>query len=119
MIDTIPRQNASLLDLLAARARHSSDGKLAANAVGGVTAAAMAAYWTGPGWEILLSAATCFYCFGVWGIADRELGERPDATPPAAAALRAVRLAAAALGFGAAMFLALAMLGSALGRMIS
>ena len=119
MIDTVPRPNANLLELLAARARHASDGRLATDAVGGVTAATLAAYWTGPGSEILLSAATCFYCFGVWGIAVRELGERSDATPRAAAALRAVRLTSAAVGFSAAMFLALAILASALGRMIS
>lgn len=119
MIDIVPRPNANLLELLAARARHASDGRLATDAIGGLTVAALAAYWSGPAWEILLSAATCFYCFGVCGIADRELGERPDAAPRTTLALRAVRVAAAVAGFGAAIILALATLAIALGRMIS
>lgn len=119
MIDTAPRPNANLLEMLVARARHASDGRLATDAAGGLAAAALAAYWSGPAWEFLLSTATCFCCFGVWGIADRELGERPDATTRAAGALRAVRVAAAVVGFCAATYLALATLASALGRMIS
>jgi len=119
VIDTVPRPKPNLLEMLAARARHASDGRLATDAIGGITAAALVAYWSGPAWEILLSVATCFYCFGVWGIADRELGERPDATPRTTLALRAVRVAAVVVGFSAATFLALATLASALGRIIS
>jgi len=119
MIDTAPRPDANLLQLLAARARHASDGRLAANALGGFAAAVVAAKWAGPAWELLLCAGMSFCCFGLWGIADRELGERPDAPIRTITTLRVVKRVAAIAGFASATLLALATLAILLGRMIS
>ena len=120
MIDTVPRPDASLPELLAARARHASDTRLALDAVLGFLVVTVIALWRGPGWLLLASVAACFFAFGVWGIADRELGERAStASPRTIALLRAVRVGAGILG-AIASFLVLATgLGIALGRMIS
>ena len=128
MIDTAPRQDASLPDLLAARARHASDARLALDAAGGLFAVIAAVWWHGPAWVVIASAAGCFLAFGLWGIADRELGERGAASGaaggPAAggatlALLRAARALAVAIGTLSVVALLLVGLGIALGRMIS
>ena len=119
MHDSVPQRDANLLELLAARARHTSDARLLANAVGGIIGAAAVAYWHGPVWDLLLSAAVCVYAFGLWGIADRELSSRTDAPRRIVATLAATRVLSATLGFVAAIFLMLALLGKSLGRMIS
>src|SRR5512146_79502 len=104
MIDTVPRPAASLPEFLAARARHATDTRLAVDALAGLVVAAGAAYWNGPGASFLVSVGACFVAYGAWGIADRELGERPTASPRVLAALRACRVAAAVLGFSAAAY---------------
>jgi len=73
----------------------------------------------GPAWELITSAGTCLCCFGLWGVAERELGERADATTRVLRALRGLRLAAAIIGFCAGAVLAFATLAVVLGRMIS
>jgi hypothetical protein len=120
MIDSIPRPDASLPEFLAARARHASDGRLVANAIAGATGAFGVAFWGGPGWYLLLAIAVCFFAFGLWGIADRELGERAGAGSRATLfLLMAIRGVAAMLGFIAAAFLMMSLLGKSLGRIIS
>ncbi len=119
MIDTIPNPDANLAQFLAARARHASDGRLAIDAIAGVAVMTAAEIWRGPGWLVVLSVATCFFAYGLWGIADRELAERTDAHAAAARALRVGRVIAAILGFVAAAFAALALLGIALGTIKS
>jgi hypothetical protein len=120
MIDTIPPPDASLPQFLVARARHASDGRLALDVIVGVAGAVGANYWHGPGWLLAASAATCLMSFGAWGIADRELGERPAGTPVALVwAFRAARIAATVLGVAAATLLAVGAMGFALGLMIS
>lgn len=119
MIDSIPRPDASLPEFLAARARHASDGRLVADAIAGAVGAVAVAYWK-PGWYLLLGIAVCFFAFGLWGIADRELGERSGAGSRATLALLLMlRVVAAALGFLAAAFLMMSVLGKSLGRIIS
>jgi hypothetical protein len=114
-----PRPDDGLLEFLAARARHASDGRLAADAVGGLAAACAFAYWRGPGWEIFISMAICFFAFGLWGIADREFGERTGGPRRVLVPLATLRVLTTILGFGAAIFFMLALLARALGRMIS
>jgi len=120
MIDSIPKPDASLPEFLAARARRSSDTRLVLDATGGFTVAVSAALWAGPGWHLLLGAGACFFAFGLWGIADRELGERGDAGPRAALLLlQAARVASCVIGAAGLAVLLLSFLGLALGRLIS
>lgn len=119
MIDTVPRPDASLPEFLAARARHATDTRLAVDALAGLLLAAGVAYWNGPGASFLVSIGVCFSAYGLWGIADRELGERQNATPRVRLSLRGARVMAAALGFAAAAYIVVLMLAKALGVMIS
>lgn len=119
MIDTVPRPDASLPEFLAARARHATDTRLAVDAVAGLLIAAGVGYWNGPGTPFLVSIGLCFFAYGVWGIADRELAERPDAAPRVRAALRGSRVVAAVVGFAAAACVVVLALAKALGVMIS
>lgn len=120
MIETAPRPDASLSDLLAARARRSSDTRLALDTLIGLIAAVLAVVWRGPAWYLLASLAACFLAFGAWGIADRELGERgTSASRAVAITLRTVRIAAVVLGAVAIFVVLASALGVALGTMIS
>lgn len=112
--------DASLRDVLVARARASSDGRLVADVVGGVLALLAAATWHPRAWVALCSIALCFASFGAWGITDRELGERGQAGPRwAVACFRGVRALAVATGAVGGIALLLGILGLALGTWIS
>lgn len=119
MIDTVPRPDASLPEFLAARARHATDARLAIDALVGILIAAGVAYWNGPGAPFLTSLGVCLFAYGVWGIADRELGERLNAAPRVRTPLRAARALSAVLGFAAAAYVMVLALAKALGVMIS
>jgi hypothetical protein len=119
MSDTAQRGDSSLAEFLAARARRASDTRLAIDALAGLSFAAAVAWWNGPGAPFLVSIGACFFAYGVWGITDRELGERPDAARGVRASLRALRAVAAVLGFAAAGCIAVLALAKALGVMIS
>ena len=119
MIDTVQQNDASLPQLLATRARQASDGRLVLDTVLGMVAALASTWWHGPGWIVLSSAALCFFAFGVWGIADRELGEQRIHSAGKTRVLHATRVAATAVGALSAVMLALSVLAIALGRMIS
>lgn len=75
MVNTALRPDASLREVLAARARTASDKRLVADVLGGLLVAAVALIWRPFGWFLFSSAAVCFAAFGVWGVADRELTE--------------------------------------------
>lgn len=120
MIDTVPRPDANLAELLAARARHASDTRLTLDAVLGTLVAVGAVFWRGPGWYFIASLAVCFLAFGFWGIADRELGERASGgSRRTLELLRIARVVAAVVGAIAAVTVMLTALALALGRMIS
>lgn len=119
MIDTVPRPDANLAALLKARAQHASDTTLVVDAIAGMGLATLATYWGGPAWNLLLCTGLCVGCFGVWGVVDRELGDRPQAAPAIRVTLRTLRAASAITGFAAGALLALIALGYTLGRMIS
>lgn len=119
MIQTLPRPDASLPEFLAARARRATDTRLAIDALVGLSIVAGVAWWNGPGASFLISMGACFLAYGVWGIADRELGEHADAAPSVRRSLRTLRAVAAVLGFAAAAYIVVLMLAKALGVMIS
>lgn len=107
----------SLGEFLADRARSASDDKLAWQAIGAVITAVAIAFWRGPAWDIRLALMTCLLAYGLWGIADRDLANA--SRPRGQLFPRAIRALAAVCGFGAAAYLMLALLGRALGKIIS
>jgi len=123
MVNSSLRPDARLPELLAARARGASDGRLALDLAGGLVAAAVALAWRPSGWLVLLSAALCFAAFGAWGIADREARERPRASGRSLISLisllRGVRALAAVVGAMAVVTLLFATLALALGTWTS
>ena len=119
VVDELPR-NASLGEILHARAMHTSRGRLGMDIVGGaIVAGAMA--WARPkGWLALLAAAVCFLAYGVWATAERRL--QPVEWPARIShesVWRAVHVACAFIGLAAFCLLLLAFLGLALGKIIS
>lgn len=116
--DTPSDAAPSLTALLVARARGASDTRLVLDAALGLVAIAALAVWRPPVWPLGIAAAACFTSFGLWGIADRTLGELP-AEAPRARAIRVLRAGAAVLGAAAGVALGLGLLGLALGTWIS
>ena len=107
------RPDVTLPELLAARARGASDERLVANVAGGVLVAAAAAFWRPTVWPLVASAALCFVAYGLWGIADRAIGDSAARGP------RGLRGLATALGWLAALALLSSVLAVGLGRIIS
>lgn len=118
MVDTAPRRDANLAELLAARARRASDGRLVLDAAGGLAVGIVSAVWQPAGWLLLVSAALCFACFGSWGILDRELHERAGAARTGRV-LRLGRIVVAVVGAGAAVALLISGFARVLGTWIS
>lgn len=116
MVATELPANASLAELLSARARRTPRDRLALDIVGGVLIA-IAAAWARPGgWVAVASAATCFAAYGVWALAELRLLPRPwPEQEPHETAWRVVQGAAAVLGIAAFVLLLFAALGVALG----
>lgn len=112
--DSLPR-------FLAQRARAASDLRLTLDAAGGLIAVAAGAAVVRSSFGLILTAAgTCFLAFGLWGIVDRELGERRESVGPIGGPLlAAARVIAAALGVIGGLGLIFAALGVALGTWIS
>lgn len=108
--------NASLAELLSARARRTPRDRLALDVIGGALIAA-AALWARPsGWVVVAAAAGCFACYGIWALAELQLLPRPwPEREPREGLWRAVQGAAAVLGLSAFVLLLLAALGVALG----
>lgn len=112
--------NASLAELLSSRARRTPRDRLALDIIGGALVA-MAALWARPsGWVAVAAAAGCFVAYGVWALAELRLLPRPDGEEaPHERLWRGLQGAAAFVGMGAFVLLLFAMLGVALGRIIS
>ena len=120
MVESLPQSGAepSLRDLLVARARHASDGRLVSDVIGGALVASIVLFWRPTGWLPLLSAACCLAAFGAWGISDRVLREQGN---PGrwTRVLTIVRAAAAVIGAVAGLGLLFSLWGLALGTWIS
>jgi hypothetical protein len=109
----------TLGEFLASRARSASEVRLVGDAAFSIFAAVAVGVWRGPLWDVRIAIALCFLAFGIWGVADRDLSRRPDATRRELVVPRVTRVAAALLGFGAAAYLMLSLLGRAIGKVIS
>jgi hypothetical protein len=117
-----PRAELTLLEMLAARARGASDGRLVLDVLGGLTIAIVFVLWRPAAWLVPFSVSLCFLTFGAWGISDRELGERAVTGATSIrtlATLRAVRAGAAVIGAISAVLAVLAAFAMALGTWIS
>ena len=111
--DSLPR-------FLAQRARNASDIRLAADTAGGLVAVAAALVVASPGNVVVAAVGACFLAFGLWGITDRELGERRGTIGPIAnALLLTARAFAGALGVIGGLGLVFGGLAVALGTWIS
>jgi hypothetical protein len=126
MPNTTVHSDASLPEVLAARARSSSDLRLTLDVAVGLAAGVAAVWWHPTGWVAALSAALCFAAFGAWGLADRALRARhetvellPAPHPVPDAALVALRVLAAGVGTAAAVTLVFSLLAASLGTWIS
>jgi hypothetical protein len=119
LVDTLPGPEVNIFALLAERARHASDGRLAADAAGGLLLATAMLLWRPGGWPMFASAALCVLAYGGWGIADRTLQETDPAHATVRRLLAAARAAAAVIGTLAAIALVLVVMGLALGNWIS
>jgi len=108
-----------LFHALAARARATSDGRLALAVIGGLATTLCMAVWRPAGWLIVGGMSLCIASFGAWGIADRELAERGAARSIEVAVLRGVRVLSVALGACGTIGAVLDVLAAALGTWIS
>jgi hypothetical protein len=110
----------SLPQFLAQRARTASDGRLAIDAAAGLVALAAAVVVASPGNVVLAGVGTCFLAFGLWGITDRELGERRETIGPVGVGLLVTaRVLVGALGVIGGLGLIFGGLAVALGRWVS
>ncbi|MCL4215359.1 MAG: hypothetical protein KJZ74_15765 [Gemmatimonadales bacterium] len=112
--------NASLAELLSARARRTPRDRLAIDVVGGLLIAGTAVWARPGGWLIVAAAAGCFTFYGIWALAERHLLPRPWPERPSHEGVwEAVQGAAAVLGVGSFVLLLLAALGVGLGSITS
>lgn len=108
----------TLADVLLARVRASSDRRLAIDAGAGLVAAVVLALTRPPLWLPLALLAVGLAAYGVWGIADRELGEH-HARGESSRWLPALRMLAATTGILAAVGAGVLLFFGALGTWIS
>ena len=103
--------HGSLPELLAGRARQSSDRRLAADVAVGVMVASALAVLRPPLWVPLASLAATLGAYGAWGILDREVHDANGPSRPRllpwARTIVALFGAAAAVTFGVTLFFAL------------
>ncbi|HSA54058.1 MAG TPA: hypothetical protein VLE53_00065 [Gemmatimonadaceae bacterium] len=112
----LPADERSLGAFLVARARRTSDARLAADAGVGLIAAVACALLRPPFWVPLTALAVAFAAYGTWAILDRELDEVTGRRPAGQRRLFvAARAAAAALGIVAAVAAGLTLFFAALG----
>jgi len=120
MMNPALRPDVSLPEFLAARARAASDGRLVVDVIIGCCGALAVAVWRPAGWVTLLGAAVSLAAFGAWGIVDREIRERADASHGRIVrVLSLLRIGAATVGALAALTAMFSLLGIALGTWIS
>ena len=120
MVATELPSNASLAEILSARARRTPFDRLVIDLVGGGLVVAVASWARPGGWVAVASAASCFLGYGAWAIAERNLHPVPwPETVGHEAIWRLVRGVAAVVGISAFVLLLFATLGLALGSIVS
>ncbi len=120
MVSEMVPANATLAEILRARALRAPADRLGIDIIGGVLVGAVALWARPSGWVALTAAALCFASYGAWAVAERHL--HADAMPEEArdlASWRAVQGITAVAGLAAFALLLFATLGIALGRIIS
>jgi hypothetical protein len=110
--------NASLAELLAARARRATTSRLMIDIIGGALMVAAALLFKPAGWSVLGSAAGCFFAYGCWALVGRVERDIYDA-PRRARAWDALGVACATVGVFSFIALLLTAVGHAFGRVIS
>jgi hypothetical protein len=118
MTSDVSDKEETLGEFLASQARAASDTRLAGDVIAAVLTAIVIAFWRGPIWDVRIGIAICFLSFGVWGLADRDL-ERRSNPRRMFGFLNMTRLVAATVGFVAAAYVMLSLLGRAIGPVIS
>lgn len=115
--DNAHADERSLGAFLVARARRTSDLRLAADAGGGLVVGLVCALLRPPFWLPLTALGCAIAAYGVWAILDRELGEEAGRRSPAQRrALVGARALAAILGVAAAVAAGLTLFFIALGE---
>ena len=104
----------SLPEMLAQRARQSSDKRLAIDVAAGLIVAATLAILRPPLWVPFAGFALCLGAYGLWGILDREIGEARSA-PGRGKSLSVARALVAFVGAAAAVLSGLMLFFSLLG----
>lgn len=106
----------SLGAFLVARARRTSDARLATDAGGGLVVAVACALFRPPFWVPLTALGVAFTAYGTWAILDRELADESGLRSPARRrVLTIARAIAAVLGVVAAGAAGLTLFFSTLG----
>lgn len=106
----------TLAGVLGARVRRTPMDRLVLDVTGGVLVGA-AAIWARPtGWFALLTFALCFACYGCWAFTERR---RQLADADLGTGWRIARRTSAALGIAAFVAMLFALLGIALGPIVS
>ena len=115
-----PPADSTLGEIVSGWARSSSNRRLAIYAGAGTVIATAAYLLQPPGWFVIACIATCAASYGAWGIADRELIERPlPRTGAVTRLLQVSRVVTAIIAIAAVLILARRVLGVVLGRFIS
>lgn len=110
----------SLREILSARALRTPMDRLLIDLIGGSLILAASVWAQPPGWVVLSSAATCFLSYGSWAIAERRVQPRPwPESIPFESLWRALQVVASVVGIAGFALLLFAMLGLALGSIVS
>lgn len=117
--ETEVEREETLGEFLASRARRASEMRLVGDVAFAGFAAIVVGVWRGPLWDVRIAIALCLMAFGIWGVADRDLARRPPLTARELIIPRTMRVVAAVVGFGAAAYVMLSLLGRAIGTVIS
>jgi hypothetical protein len=114
------RSDATLLEVLAARARSSSARRLAVDCIVGAVIAAAVLRRDSALKIVMTSAAVCLVAYGAWGLVDRAVAMSATKTGTrAATALKVLRALIAVCGVLAAVGVLLGVWALALGTWIS
>jgi hypothetical protein len=112
--------DATLAEVLSARALRADPSRLWLDVLGGAAIVAVAAWARPTGWVALASAAGCAMSYGIWAWAERRLRALDwPFTASIERRWRLVRAAAGVVGLAAFALFLLAFVGLALGPIIS